>query len=418
MKLFLPTVILITILVLFGIVGWVLYGSQLNKQCNSCEEPMWNVMLDTSNIVDVYSDGALFVRQRPVTETDPAVIEIRSRLLPATEAYSLYVQTNGSYPNAEQVYLSQLMSMSNGLDDIRKLSEERTVSCAAFLHYTSNSTSRTIPVGFDIAKGDVHVTVAKLSEFKQFAEGHVNQENPSDIISKELTASLIKADVDLLENNNYSPDDYFVVFAISGDTSNYLVHDHAVDEGTHITSPLRESIVPESIRNADSLRGRGLITVNATIWFDGFMKKLKKGVHKAKKATTNVVNDAANNIAHTTEAVVDTTVEIANDVANAIQNVSCGACKTIHKTALNILQNQGVNVASGEFCAIFTAELQAAVLSWLEACPQCEAIPVVAGAVCQNIVSKIIEDNLDLLDGNSRTQAAKLFCEAEGLCAT
>ena len=56
--------------------------------------------------------------------------------------------------------------------------------------------------------------------------------------------------------------------------------------------------------------------------------------------------------------------------------------------------------------------------AWLEACPQCEAIPVVAGAVCQNIVSKIIEDNLDLLDGNSRTQAAKLFCEAEGLCAT
>ena len=62
--------------------------------------------------------------------------------------------------------------------------------------------------GWDIAKGDVHVTVAKLSEFKRFAEGHVNQENPSDIVSKELTASLIKADVDLLENNNYSPDDY------------------------------------------------------------------------------------------------------------------------------------------------------------------------------------------------------------------
>ena len=63
---------------------------------------MWNVMLDTSNIVDVYSDGALFVRQRPVTETDPAVIEI-NRACCQQRATLFPFKLTGSYPNAEQV---------------------------------------------------------------------------------------------------------------------------------------------------------------------------------------------------------------------------------------------------------------------------------------------------------------------------
>ena len=404
-----------TIVVLVIIIIIILFNNRCaveEKKNLDCSDPMWNVMISTQNISrdgisgNLYPTGAVRIIQ-----ADKTTLNIQSRLLPVKDTFALYLQTNGSYPHPDQDYKSMLSSMTEGLHEVIELSNARTVSCGAYLHIDrspteSASNTSTVPVGFDIAKGDVHLTVAKLEDFE------TQSKDQNSFISTDL-----KLDVDhiraRLGDDGYDQikTEKFLRFTIIGSTKSYIV-----TNTQEIDSPLDAlgHLIPHDSEwhDSDSIH-RTTGEADATIWFDGFWKSIKKIANN----TANVTTDAVNEIAHTSETIANGVSDAANTAANQIAKVACGSCKAVNGVALSIVQNNSIQSgAAAAFCTTYAAAIQAAVLPYLPECPQCEAMPISAGVACDAIIGTIASKGISLLTRDGRSEAAQMFCEKELMC--
>jgi len=394
-----------------------------DKEALDCSEPMWNVMVSTQNITrsgivgNLYPDGAV-----RIVQADKTTLNIQSRLLPVSGSFALYLQTNGSYPNPDEDYKSMLASMTEGIHDVIELSSERTVSCGAYLHIdrTSAGETSTVPIGFDISKGNVHMSVLKLEEFDKLSH------DPQNIYTTLSTSQIqndikhIKEQLGTTEAYDLIKKDFFLRFTIIGSTKSYIVTntdeiDSPIDAVGDVSVHMDGGhLIPHDSnwKNLDS-RHRIAGSADVTIWFDGFFKSLKK----VAKNTANLATDAVNEIAHTSETIYSGVSDVANAVANAAASQACGSCKTINGVALSILQNNKYQgAAAAAFCLAYAGAIQAAVLPYLPECPMCEGIPISVEAICTAAISKVADKGISLLTKDGRAEASKIMCEYEGMC--
>jgi hypothetical protein len=422
--------LIVTVLLIVAIVFLILRWPK--KDDRDCSEPMWNVMISTQNIArnavssSLYPEGAVRIIQ-----VDKKHLYLRSRLLPVRNTYALYLQTNGSYPNPDQDYQSALLSMVEGLHDIIGLSDKRTVSCGAYLHIDRSSASgdgnyetSTVPVGFDIAEGGVRLTVAKLQEFENYAEGidseYLDSETGWD--HTHMVRSQLSADITHLKSQytteayNAVTEEMFFFFTIRGSTESYVVTntdeiDSPLDAEKNATGDGSDGdLIPIGACAAGHCDSdHRLVYGDVTIWFDGFWKSVTHSVNKA-------ANDTANAVAHISETVYNGVSDAANATANAISHAACGSCLAINETALRATQLIATGATGAAFCAAYGASIQTAVIPFLPECPQCESLPITTTLVCTSVFGAIVSTGVNLAAPDGQAKAAKMFCEAEKMC--
>lgn len=370
------------------------------------DPPLTTVMLST-DLSSVYGNGnSARVQSIHVAFNNDKMqrLLVRSRLFPYQKAYSMLIQTNGTFPNPTQEYQSILTRMGEGLAEIYRQQQVRTVSGAAFLrfnHTQSTDTRADDPnmIGFQFGGPNYEQESKGFLIFYEKTGAEWEAES-GDSTSRPYAQHIAEDIQALKDTNQWFADQRYVMFSLNSTTRNFMVNTDSVDGiGPH--SPYTSSVTNDSSSQWQ--------LADVTIWFDSFWSK-------AKKSVKHISND----VAHGVVSAANTVAKVAVTVAEEVQSLSCGPCRTIHEIAFALALATAPSFGAEYFCAVFATEVQLATVAFLEVCPQCEMIPVTGAGVCLGVTKQIIKDFISLTDVTSDDipGIARRFCKAELLCAS
>jgi len=409
------------------------------------DEPMWNVMLNVKNgglyEKDVaFQDDSVpnaskndYVMYYSHDKTSKEIVLI-SRLLPTKEQNCMFLQTNGSRPDPKENYESFSTAMPFGIEEVVDLANQRTVSCGGYLNVPDRSNA--VPIGFDIAKGDIVLVVDTLENWRHATIGPGSQDGEQVTSPQDASISdshgLFKSDVlciDEWKNDDkrevFDDQDLFFTFIIKGSTANYFVDKNIVhssnigigSEGSDGEAMFGSGTTSVFDNVGDIIKSEHVVDVgkitNATIWFDG-KHSLRHRLHRAKKGASNVYHN-------TTHAVDTYATNTYHEAVSGIENVfdtvagaACVTCKTINEIALRASKAGFVAFGMNAGCAALAANLQGIVAPYLIECPLCESIPVSGTTACVSVMTAT-EESITSKFLNMK-KLAKEMCEHEKMC--
>jgi len=432
----------------------ILHVRHVNKL--KYDKPMWNVMLNVKNGF-LYQDDVDFGNGTLASNNEFVMfyshdktakeITLISRLLPVKEQNCVFLQTNGSRPDPNENYESFSTAMPFGIEEVIDLSNQRTVSCGGYLKVKSHDNP--IPIGFDIAKGDMTLVVDTLGNWRRstIGDGSQDGQHATSTQTDPLSDShgLFKSDVlciDQWQNDDrdiheaFEDTDLFFTFIINGSTANYFVDDNIVNwsnigiarqagdvngpmlgDGTQtnfadVTYQEPGSSSSTTIQKSEHVVDVGKIT-NATIWFDG-KHSLKHKFHKIKKKGNNVVHNSTHAVDTFATNTYNSAVSGVENVFNSVAGAACATCKTINEIALRASKAAFVGMGATAGCTFLAANLQGIVAPYLVECPLCESIPISGTSACVAVFTAT-EESVTQKFMNMK-KLAKDMCEHENFC--